>query len=183
MMPVTTPSPSRPREGPSTAAVRRLVAARDVRSVYQPIVDLQSANTVGYEALARGPAGSALESPDRLFAATLESGCLTELDWTCRIAAVRGAHAGGLAPPLSLFVNVEPLALDSSCPPDLEAEWHAAAGGQRLIIEVTERALTARPGRCSRPWPGCARAAGVSRSTTWGPAPARLPSCRCSSQT
>lgn len=146
MMPVTTPSPSRPREGPSTAAVRPLVAARDVRSVYQPIVDLQSANTVGYEALARGPAGSALECPDRLFAAALEAGCLTELDWTCRIAAVRGAHAGGLAPPLSLFVNVEPLALDSSCPPDLEAEWQAAARrGQRLIIEVTERALTARP--------------------------------------
>ncbi len=122
------------------------MAARDVRSLYQPIVDLQSGTTLGYEALARGPRGSALERPDRLFAAAVEAGCLQELDWTCRLAAVRGAQAADLSPQLSLFVNAEPLALDSPCPPDLQADWQAAARrGQRLIIEVTERALTARP--------------------------------------
>ena len=45
-----------------------LLEERRVRSVFQPIVDLSTRTVVGLEALARGPAGTTLEFPDRLFA-------------------------------------------------------------------------------------------------------------------
>jgi EAL domain-containing protein (putative c-di-GMP-specific phosphodiesterase class I) len=116
-----------------------------VRSVYQPIVDLDSGETVGYEALARGPRGSGLERPDRLFAAARERGELAELDWECRAAAVAGALDAGLAPPDSLFVNVEPGSLASPCPAHLAGTWRRAMDGLRVVLEITERALTSRP--------------------------------------
>src|SRR5512139_3779870 len=46
-----------------------VLARRLVQPVFQPIVELSTRAVVGLEALARGPAGSALEFPDRLFAA------------------------------------------------------------------------------------------------------------------
>ena len=59
-----------------------------VRSVFQPIVDLDTGSVVAYEALARGPQGP-LEDPGRLFAAAREQGLLAELDEACRAAAFR----------------------------------------------------------------------------------------------
>src|ERR1700727_2968697 len=87
-----------------------------VRSVYQPIVDLRSGDVVGYEALARGPVGGGFERPDLLFAAARERGLTAELDWACRAAAFEGALAAGLRAPSTLFVNVEPYAIDTPAP-------------------------------------------------------------------
>ena len=42
----------------------RVLRDRLLRTVFQPIVRVQSGAVVGYEALIRGPAGSILESPD-----------------------------------------------------------------------------------------------------------------------
>jgi hypothetical protein len=58
--------------------LQQILAEDRVRSVYQPIVDLDSAEVVGYEALARGPAGSSLERPDRLFATAHACGLVAE---------------------------------------------------------------------------------------------------------
>jgi predicted signal transduction protein with EAL and GGDEF domain len=63
-----------------------------VRSVFQPIVELDTGRVVAYEALARGPQGP-LERPDSLFAAAREAGRLAELDAACRNAALTGALA------------------------------------------------------------------------------------------
>ena len=52
----------------------RIVGTRAVRAVFQPLIDLDSGDVVAYEALARGPAGSALESPAALFQAAYGSG-------------------------------------------------------------------------------------------------------------
>ncbi len=65
----------------------RILGDRAVRAVYQPIVDLATGRPVAYEALARGPVGSALEAPDRLLAAARAAGRLVELDWA-RVSAV-----------------------------------------------------------------------------------------------
>jgi EAL domain-containing protein (putative c-di-GMP-specific phosphodiesterase class I) len=91
-----------------------------VRSVFQPIVELDTGRVVAYEALARGPQGP-LERPDQLFAAAREAGRLAELDAACRKAALTGALAVGLAAPLTLFVNVEPEVLDRAPLEDLLA--------------------------------------------------------------
>jgi diguanylate cyclase (GGDEF)-like protein/PAS domain S-box-containing protein len=120
-----------------------------VRSVFQPIVDLDEGAVVAYEALARGPVGP-WERPDMLFAAAREQGLLAELDDACRRAALRGAVATGLSEPLTLFVNVEPEVLETAPVEQLLAIAQSAPGGLRVVLEITERALAHRPAELLR---------------------------------
>ena len=111
-----------------------------LRTVYQPIVDLASGTPVGFEALARGPAGSPLERPDALFGAARNAGRLAELDAACRRSALRGARDAGLRAPWTLFVNTEPATtrVDTLATP-------ASGREARVVVEFTERALTRDP--------------------------------------
>lgn len=132
---------------PFTAAseLDRILAERAIRSVYQPIVALDAPGIVGFEALARGPEGSSLERPDRLFSTARELGRTIQLDLACRTAALSGALEAGLRAPATLFVNVEADALGRRLPPRLVALLTRAASSFRVVVEVTERALAARP--------------------------------------
>jgi EAL domain-containing protein (putative c-di-GMP-specific phosphodiesterase class I)/DICT domain-containing protein len=120
-----------------------------ITSVFQPIVDLDSGCVVAYEALARGPQG-ALANPHALFAAARGAGLLAELDEACRAAAFTGASEQGLLAPLTVFVNVEPEVLDTAPVEDLLAIADAAPGELRVVLEITERALAARPAELLR---------------------------------
>lgn len=113
-----------------------------IRAVFQPIVDLRTRRAVAFEALARGPEGSPLESPAALFASARAAGRLVELDEACRRTALGTAASAGLRAPL--FVNVEPDALRTGGVASLQ---RTLDGHQGLVpvLEVTERALTARP--------------------------------------
>ncbi|MFY0408454.1 EAL domain-containing protein [Solicola sp. PLA-1-18] len=123
-----------------------VVARWDVVSVYQPVVDLRTGRTVGCEALARGARGSGLESPAELFAAAAAADDVHELDWQCRLAAVRGLGDTTVPPGSLLLVNVEPTALEH---PDtawvglLAAE--ARRRGWQLAVEITERQVSDDP--------------------------------------
>ena len=134
-----------------TRELDRLLADSQVSSVYQPIVELDTGATVAYEALARGPRGSALERPDVLFAAARQAGRLPDLDRACQAAAVSGAQVGGLRSPWTLFVNVEPEAADVTFadPAFSDAAGEPGAFGSPLdfpiVVELTERALIAEP--------------------------------------
>jgi diguanylate cyclase (GGDEF)-like protein len=46
-----------------------------------------------------------------------------------------------------LFLNVEPEALAMPCPEHLVDDWGSVADKLDIVVEITERALTARPGR------------------------------------
>jgi EAL domain-containing protein (putative c-di-GMP-specific phosphodiesterase class I) len=122
----------------------QLLRSGGVRALYQPIVDLDSGAAVAYEALARGPQGSPLESPAALFGAAHRLGLVGELDRACRTAAVDGALAADLAASQALFVNVEPGAVlaDDAL---LSHEEALLSGRLRVVVELTERALTDRP--------------------------------------
>jgi EAL domain-containing protein (putative c-di-GMP-specific phosphodiesterase class I) len=150
---------TRPRA--SDAEFRRLVADRSVRPVFQPLVELDGEAVVGYEALARGPAGSRWENPADLFGAAYRLGLVSELDWSCRAAAFDGALAADLDPDLALFVNAEPASMRVDCPPDLRGAMAAARGRLRVVMEVTERAVAADPA-------GLLRAVETAREAGWG---------------
>jgi EAL domain-containing protein (putative c-di-GMP-specific phosphodiesterase class I) len=126
----------------SASLVHDLVADGGLRAAYQPIVALDDNCIVGWEALARGPESSELESPARLFAAARQEGVERELDRACRRTALEGAAAAGIGPDHSLFLNVEPRTLDSGGVLDELAE---AAHQPALVVELTERALASRP--------------------------------------
>lgn len=122
----------------------RILGGREVVSKYQPIVELASGGVAGYEALARGPQGSPLEYPDRLFAAARAGDCLQELDALCRASAVGGAAGTSIERSAGLFVNVEPDAVAEQTIAECAAML-AAGGAPRVVFEFTERALTDRP--------------------------------------
>jgi EAL domain-containing protein (putative c-di-GMP-specific phosphodiesterase class I) len=123
----------------------RLIDGRAVRAVFQPLIDLASGDVVGFEALARGPAGSMLESPGALFEAAYGVGRVAELDWVCRAAAFQAAARAELDPTLRLFVNCEPASLGVACPDDLWPVVDAAERRLRVVMEVTERAVARDP--------------------------------------
>ena len=112
-----------------------------VRSVFQPIVDLDTNEVVAVEALTRGPGGSAIENPERLFAVAASGGVTAELDELCMRTAIHGAAS--IDPRTLLFVNVEPTSLTTAL---IDRTGPIAAAGQRqIVLEVTERALAGSP--------------------------------------
>jgi diguanylate cyclase (GGDEF)-like protein/PAS domain S-box-containing protein len=131
--------------GAAVGELDRILAAGSLVAVYQPIVELTSGSVLAYEALARGPEGSSLHRPDRLFTAAARAGRTVELDWACRIAAVRGALDADLGRNASLFINCEPVAIGTPCPPEHVGVWERAQRELDLVMEITERAVTARP--------------------------------------
>jgi diguanylate cyclase (GGDEF)-like protein/PAS domain S-box-containing protein len=130
--------------------LERILAGRLITAVFQPIVTIATDEIVAYEALSRGPAGSILERPDRLFAAAHHAGRLEELDWLCRIRAVAAAMDARLGRDVALFVNCEPSAVGSPCPPEHLPTWARAQDQLELVLEITERAVTDRPAELSR---------------------------------
>lgn len=125
-------------------AIDDVLHLQDVHSHFQPIVDLGTGAVVGYEALSRGPQGS-LHGPDALFAAARVAGRLRELDELCRRVALRTALEVGVTSPLTLFVNVEPEVLETAALDELVEVAAAADGDLQVVLEITERALAARP--------------------------------------
>jgi EAL domain-containing protein (putative c-di-GMP-specific phosphodiesterase class I) len=123
----------------------RVLALGGLRALYQPIVELETAAVVGYEALARGPEGSELQRPDLLFQAARREGRLGELAWRCRQVAYEGALDAGLQPPTALFVNVEPETIGIPAPRGAGKPRERARTELKVIHEITERGLLLRP--------------------------------------
>ena len=134
-----------------------------VRSVYQPIVDLETGAVLGFEALARGPVGTPLESPLALLDDARRTGRLRDVDWACRSAALHGALDADMGSSLTLFINV---AADCDDPEEMvpalhEAVIERASRELRIVLEVTEQAIVERPANLLRlvDW---------ARSRSWG---------------
>ncbi|HTV77757.1 MAG TPA: bifunctional diguanylate cyclase/phosphodiesterase [Steroidobacteraceae bacterium] len=114
-----------------------------LQALFQPIVDGVTRRPIGFEALARGPVGSALHLPDALFAAAHRTGLCLDLEQACITAALRDFAA--LQIEGRLFLNVLPQTL---------LNWREFAGWlqqrlsileldpHNLVVEITEHGLT-----------------------------------------
>jgi EAL domain-containing protein (putative c-di-GMP-specific phosphodiesterase class I) len=122
------------------SALQRILMQESIVSVYEPIVGLSDRVPIGYEALARGPIGTGLETPVALFAAAAEGDLTFELDVLCRRRALRGAC--GIDPGSKLFLNILP---SSIYDPDFtelrirRALEELVIGPANLVLEISER--------------------------------------------
>ncbi len=124
------------REKALRARARELKGIIDrgrISTVYQPIVDLRSRATFGYEALSRGPAGK-FETPDALFRVAYETELVMELERLCRERALRGLRRVGRDQ--LMFINVEPVSLFDPRLPDAVPDDHVG----QVVFELTEHA-------------------------------------------
>src|SRR5687768_8021238 len=121
------------------ARVRQVLERRDLRVLFQPIWGFREARIVGFEALARGPAGTPLESPLALFAAARAEGIAVALNIVCMQETLR-AYAR-LAIDARLFVNVSPeLLMTRGFDQQRAARFMHAVGldPDQVVMEITE---------------------------------------------
>ncbi len=78
-----------------------------LRTLFQPIIDLDSQAVVGFEALTRGPVGSPLESAPALFGTADRCGRTAELDALC-LSTAASTLASSDVGAVRVFLNVEP---------------------------------------------------------------------------
>jgi EAL domain-containing protein (putative c-di-GMP-specific phosphodiesterase class I)/DNA-binding response OmpR family regulator len=106
-----------------------------IRTVYQPIFDLNTMEIYGHEALTRGPADSAFESPELLFQFAEDHDATWELEQLCINSAAKrySARGGG-----RLFINVEADSI-TTLTGRRDMLQTLLALPQKIVLEVTER--------------------------------------------
>jgi diguanylate cyclase (GGDEF)-like protein len=122
------------------STLQDIILGEGLTSVYQPIVDLGSGDIFAYEALTRGPRGTALESPATLFAIADEVDLTVELDRACFRGALRSAQA--LEPVHRLFVNLLPMSFYDASFIEVEVGNLLSSAGltpANIVFEITER--------------------------------------------
>ena len=160
----------------------RLIAAQEVTAVFQPIVEIDSAVVIGYEALARGPEGSPLQRPDRLFAAAgRPTGSTSSTGCAARPPCARARRRPAAGPPRCFSTAAS--AIGSPCPAVHTEIWdRAVASSTSSWRSPSGPSPTGRPSSPARS-PTIARRGAVSPSTTSVPTSVRWRCCRCSSPT
>ena len=117
-----------------------VIAGGKVTSVYEPVVEARTLTVYGYEALARGPANTALAAPSNLFPLAEEEGLSFALDCLCRHKAIEGAV--GFPEGAKLFMNIRPSAIhDPNFQPQALKETLASCELQPtdVIFEISEQ--------------------------------------------
>jgi EAL domain-containing protein (putative c-di-GMP-specific phosphodiesterase class I)/GGDEF domain-containing protein len=127
--------------------LRRILEDSDLRTLFQPVVDLRSGEVLGYEALSRGPEGGGLEAPTALFTVSRRLGLDHELDHACRRAAL--AASGEV--PLGRKVFLNGLTGSFGAVSRDTATWPERLHGllsqpSRWVLEFSERGADEDPG-------------------------------------
>jgi EAL domain-containing protein (putative c-di-GMP-specific phosphodiesterase class I) len=126
--------------GESQVSLDAVLRDGSLYCVYQSFVDLDTGAVLAFEALLRGPEGSALESPMALLDAARAAGRLADLERASLQASLTDAARLSNGRPVTLFVNLEPTTLTERLDVVLEA-LTARAPNVQVVVEITERAL------------------------------------------
>jgi EAL domain-containing protein (putative c-di-GMP-specific phosphodiesterase class I) len=124
----------------SKELLQEIILKEDVRTFFQPIIDLNTHATLGFEGLTRGPSATEYEQPYMLFDIATESDLLFELDRLCRRTALTSASA--MKPSHKLFVNLLPTTIRD---PEFQGEQMLSflsernLSPSRIVLEITER--------------------------------------------
>ncbi|MCB0272121.1 MAG: EAL domain-containing protein [Bdellovibrionales bacterium] len=120
--------------------LQKILLEENVKTLYQPIIDIKNQNIFAFEALSRGPKNSEIEAPIILFTLAEEIGLLYDLDRLCRRRAI--VNAKGKPAGKKLFVNTLPnLIFD----PEFGAKAFVEFLGENnipigdVVFEITER--------------------------------------------
>jgi EAL domain-containing protein (putative c-di-GMP-specific phosphodiesterase class I) len=100
---------TRLRERYQRRELLEVILSGALQTRYEAIVDINTAEVLGYEALSRGPEGTDLTNPRELFGRAENSGLLYELDCLCRRRALEKARC--LPAGRTLFLNCLPTAI------------------------------------------------------------------------
>jgi EAL domain-containing protein (putative c-di-GMP-specific phosphodiesterase class I) len=122
------------QEDAARVDIASIIAEQRFAPVFQPVVELATGRTVGYEALTRFADG---RSPAERFAEAAGLGLDTELELACLGASLDAA--AGLEPGAWLGLNVSPaLLVKSDALPAI-----LAGAGRAILVEITEHAPVA----------------------------------------
>lgn len=113
---------------------------KTVRALFQPIADFSTGTIMAWEALARGPEGSAFQSPAVLFDFAEQSGKLFALERLCREKAIRSL--GALGQGQKLFLNIHPKTMadpEFTHGKTLELLEEVGLAPENIVFEITER--------------------------------------------
>ncbi len=123
------PAAGPPPEAPRCTEIERVVKGGEIRMVYQPIVDLQTAQVFAYEALLRSTS-PAFTGPLPMLEAALQSGCISELGRAARQLSVDNC------PNWPLFLNIHPNEFNDGLlvQPNDPIFWHT----HPVHVEITE---------------------------------------------
>jgi EAL domain-containing protein (putative c-di-GMP-specific phosphodiesterase class I) len=116
-----------------------IIHNRLVWTAFQPIVEMESRQAMGWEGLSRGPRGSDLERPAALFSHAARHGLTEELERSCRRQAFVDWEVYGA--PGRLFVNTVPATIrDTSFLGRGVLDYLGPRLSPRFVtLEITER--------------------------------------------
>ncbi len=117
-----------------------VIAHEMIITLLQPIIDLHTMQTIGYEALSRGPEGTRWHSPIALIEEAMRCDMLWKLELIFRKKAI--AHASEVGVENLLFVNVDPNVIHD---PKFEegltkhVVYENGLKPGQIVFEITER--------------------------------------------
>ncbi len=116
-----------------------IIQNREIWTAFQPIVSLATGERLGWEALSRGPRGSEIEQPQRLFGRAARIGLTEELERACRRQAFSDWRK--LAQTGRLFVNTVPATVRDTSFMGRGVLDYLGAGlaPSAVTLEITER--------------------------------------------
>ncbi len=119
--------------------LRKIIEDKRVYMVFQPIVELCTGECIGYEALARGPKGSAFEAPEVMFSIATKAGIVFQLEDLCK-RKLANQYCNQINK--YIFVNIEPSILESRAYKKLSLFLNPTLYKSKIVIEITERMVS-----------------------------------------
>ena len=137
------PATSESREAMLLSRLKEILSQRQLTALFQPIINMQSGEVIGYEGLIRGPSDSPLHSPLTLFKVARSHNLSVEVEHMCRQVVLE--RFAELKLPGRLFMNVSPESLLMPQARRGETLGYIHEVGihpDRVIIELTENQPT-----------------------------------------